>query len=260
MLLACGLAAARWNDRREIDSAERARLASQAFAIEQNLGRELVGVHAALRGVRASMVGWPEDQRVNFTVQRFRALCDAMPGVRSMHWLDASGRVLASSLPQAIGSSVGRRAYFRDMRARPDPGVLYVSEPFVTLFSGVFTLNLSVVIVDGDGGFGGALAATLDPDYFNPVLAAARGALPDDNWTVAALHLVTTITGSGLLALALLKRWLTADQVWSAAFVDEDWNIEKWGLDEEVATRRAARQVDFRAAVHVLEALAQPTP
>lgn len=91
-------------------------------------------------------------------------------------------------------------------------------------------------------------------------LAAARGALPDDNWTVAALHLVTTITGSGLLALALLKRWLTADQVWSAAFVDEDWNIEKWGLDEEVATRRAARQVDFRAAVHVLEALAQPTP
>jgi chaperone required for assembly of F1-ATPase len=86
-------------------------------------------------------------------------------------------------------------------------------------------------------------------------LAAARAALPSDPWTVAALHLVTTITGSALLALALLHGHLNADQVWSAAFVDEDWNIEKWGLDEEVAARRAARQVDFLAAVTVLQAL-----
>ena len=28
---------------------------------------------------------------------------------------------------------------------------------------------------------------------------------------------------------------LDADQVWAAAHVDEDWNIEKWGVDEEVA-------------------------
>jgi chaperone required for assembly of F1-ATPase len=86
-------------------------------------------------------------------------------------------------------------------------------------------------------------------------VAAARAALPSDRWTVAALHLVTTITGSALLALAQLHGHLTADQAWSAAFVDEDWNIEKWGLDEEVAARRAARQVDFKAAVFVLNAL-----
>ena len=36
------------------------------------------------------------------------------------------------------------------------------------------------------------------------------------------------------------------EQVWAAAHVDEDWNIEKWGVDEEVAARRAARLVDFR--------------
>ena len=45
------------------------------------------------------------------------------------------------------------------------------------------------------------------------------------------------------------------DQVWAAAHVDEDWNIEKWGVDEEVAARRAARLVDFRAAARILEAL-----
>lgn len=90
-------------------------------------------------------------------------------------------------------------------------------------------------------------------------IASARAALPSDPWAIAALHLVTTITGSALLALALLHGHLNADQVWTAAFVDEDWNIEKWGLDEEVAARRAARQVDFKAAVLVLKAVAPST-
>jgi chaperone required for assembly of F1-ATPase len=83
-------------------------------------------------------------------------------------------------------------------------------------------------------------------------IAAARGALPADPWSVAALHVVTTLTGSALLALALLHGVLDQDQVWAAAHVDDDWNIEKWGVDEEVAARRAARLVDFRAAAGLL--------
>src|ERR1700724_311776 len=86
-------------------------------------------------------------------------------------------------------------------------------------------------------------------------VAAARAALPSDPWPVAALHVVTTLTGSALLALALMRGVLDADQVWAAAHVDEDWNIEKWGADEEGAARRAARLVDFRAAVSILKAL-----
>ena len=83
-------------------------------------------------------------------------------------------------------------------------------------------------------------------------VAAARAALPDDPWSVAALHVVTTLTGSALLALALFHGVLDPDQVWAAAHVDEDWNSEQWGVDEEVAARRAARLVDFRAAVRIL--------
>jgi chaperone required for assembly of F1-ATPase len=86
-------------------------------------------------------------------------------------------------------------------------------------------------------------------------LAAARAALPDDPWSISALHVVTTLTGSALLALALIRGVLDQDQVWAAAHVDEDWNIEKWGVDEEVAARRAARLVDFRAAAGILRAL-----
>jgi chaperone required for assembly of F1-ATPase len=86
-------------------------------------------------------------------------------------------------------------------------------------------------------------------------IAAARAAFPSDPWSIAALHVVTTITGSALLALALAHEVRDPDQIWTAAHVDEDWNIEKWGIDEEVAHRRAAREVDFRAATQILNAL-----
>jgi chaperone required for assembly of F1-ATPase len=86
-------------------------------------------------------------------------------------------------------------------------------------------------------------------------IAAARAALPGDAWSIAALHVITTLTGSALLALALLRGVVDQDQVWAAAHVDEDWNIEKWGVDDEVAARRAARLVDFRAAARILKAI-----
>jgi chaperone required for assembly of F1-ATPase len=86
-------------------------------------------------------------------------------------------------------------------------------------------------------------------------IAAARAALPTDPWSVAALHVITTLTGSALLALALKRGVVDQDQVWAAAHVDEDWNSEKWGVDDEVAARRAVRLVDFKAAARILAAL-----
>jgi chaperone required for assembly of F1-ATPase len=67
--------------------------------------------------------------------------------------------------------------------------------------------------------------------------------------------MVTTVTGSALLALVLMRGVLDEDQVWSAAHVDEDWNSEQWGIDAEVAARRAGRLIDFKAAAGVLKAL-----
>jgi len=86
-------------------------------------------------------------------------------------------------------------------------------------------------------------------------IAAARAALPTNAWSIAALHVVTTLTGSALLALALMHGVIDQDQAWAAAHVDEDWNIEQWGGDEEVAARRAAWRVDFRAAASILKSL-----
>jgi len=89
-------------------------------------------------------------------------------------------------------------------------------------------------------------------------IAAARAALPDDPWSIAALHVITTLTGSALLALALFHHHVDADEVWTAAHVDEDWNAAQWGADELMMQRRAARFTDFRAAVAVLELVCPP--
>jgi len=86
-------------------------------------------------------------------------------------------------------------------------------------------------------------------------VAAARAALPADPWAIAALHVITTLSGSALLALALFHGVIDRDEAWAAAHVDEDWNAEKWGIDDEVAARKAAKLVDFKAAADVLNAL-----
>lgn len=86
-------------------------------------------------------------------------------------------------------------------------------------------------------------------------VAAARAAMPDDVWSLAAFHVLTTLTGSALLPLALLRGFRSADQVWAAAHVDEDWNVEQWGADEEAMARRAARHAEFGASVAMLSAM-----
>ena len=70
-----------------------------------------------------------------------------------------------------------------------------------------------------------------------------------------ALHLMTTLTGSALLALAVEEGELDAEAAWAAAHVDEDWNAEQWGEDYEAAARRKARAYDFSAAVRVLSTI-----
>ncbi|WP_026783692.1 ATP12 family chaperone protein [Pleomorphomonas koreensis] len=85
------------------------------------------------------------------------------------------------------------------------------------------------------------------------LIAAIRAALPDDPLRLAAIEQVTTLTGSVFLALALAERHLAADDVWLAAHVDEDWNAELWGVDEEARQRRDFRRADFDAACLLLD-------
>jgi chaperone required for assembly of F1-ATPase len=69
---------------------------------------------------------------------------------------------------------------------------------------------------------------------------------------LAAVHVLTTITGSAVLALAVQLRHLDLDAAWTAAHVDEDWQIAQWGEDDEARLRRERRLRDARAAAFIL--------
>ena len=85
-------------------------------------------------------------------------------------------------------------------------------------------------------------------------LAAIGSALDtcEDPIAVAALSVMTTLTGSAVLALAVARRFLSAEAAWQAAHVDEDFQAERWGADAETVARREARWREFEAATLVV--------
>lgn len=70
-------------------------------------------------------------------------------------------------------------------------------------------------------------------------------------FAIAALNVMTTITGSALLALATAEGYLSPADAWTAAHVDEDFQIALWGEDDEARARRQARWQDFEAAAQL---------
>ncbi|MBX4336350.1 ATP12 family chaperone protein [Bartonella raoultii] len=71
-------------------------------------------------------------------------------------------------------------------------------------------------------------------------------------YMLAALHMMTTLTGSALIALAVATGKIDTDHAWNIAHLDEDWMIEQWGMDEEVMIRRAHKKVEFNAAAQII--------
>lgn len=87
-----------------------------------------------------------------------------------------------------------------------------------------------------------------------PVLARriAEVLEPETILPLTALVSVTGLTGSGLLAIGLRHGLFDPDTVWTAAHVDEDFNIERWGAVDEAMERRALRRSEFDTAVTLL--------
>ncbi len=67
-------------------------------------------------------------------------------------------------------------------------------------------------------------------------------------FTLAGVHTLTTLSGSVLMAVCVCDGILDPEAAWTAAHVEEDWNIARWGEDEEAAQRRQVRWREFAAA------------
>ena len=70
---------------------------------------------------------------------------------------------------------------------------------------------------------------------------------------LCAIHNLTSLTGSAIIAASLAEQAISSDAAWSAAHVDEDWQISHWGEDAEAARMRAGRKRDFDGALRYLE-------
>jgi chaperone required for assembly of F1-ATPase len=87
-------------------------------------------------------------------------------------------------------------------------------------------------------------------------IAAISNALePYDAYRLAALHVMTSLMGSVLLALAHAKGRLSAEEAWAAAHIDEDWQVSHWGEDAEAKARRDRRWADMQAASRLIRLL-----
>ena len=81
------------------------------------------------------------------------------------------------------------------------------------------------------------------------VRAIATG--PAGALRLAALSVMTSLTGSALIALAVAQGAMGVEEGWRAAHVDEDFQIRAWGADEEAAARRERRRSDMQAAARL---------
>ncbi len=69
-----------------------------------------------------------------------------------------------------------------------------------------------------------------------------------DEWELAALHDLVGITGSLILGLAVTEGRLEVDQAWTLSRIDEDWQVEQWGEDEEAAEHASLKKEALSAA------------
>ncbi|MDF0546128.1 ATPase [Sphingobium sp. H39-3-25] len=86
-------------------------------------------------------------------------------------------------------------------------------------------------------------------------LAAAVTVL--DEFTLAGLSTLVTLSGSLVCGLAVAEGALDADAVWQAADIDERWQAEQWGEDAEATARAALRAREFADAARFCRMVAR---
>ncbi|MEC8674150.1 MAG: ATP12 family protein [Pseudomonadota bacterium] len=82
-----------------------------------------------------------------------------------------------------------------------------------------------------------SIMPVMQPQASLDALAAAAAA--HDDWELGMLYRATTLGGSLVLGLAMLRGRMDSEGLFTTAFLDELWQAEKWGSDWEAEDRRA---------------------
>lgn len=62
---------------------------------------------------------------------------------------------------------------------------------------------------------------------------------------MTALHDLVTLTGSLILGLAVSRGRISAKEAWRLSRIDESWQIEQWGADEEAEEAAAIKEAQL---------------
>ncbi|MEL6709795.1 MAG: ATP12 family protein [Pseudomonadota bacterium] len=126
-------------------------------------------------------------------------------------------------------------------RADPDeklyPLQQDVWEPIVTAFEARECVTFKRV--------SGVMHVEQDPAIMDTLRARLSGL---DPFALAALEAMTNLAASLTVGLSALEPDADIGRLWYAASLEEEWQADEWGRDEEAQERRAKRTADFKRA------------
>ena len=76
-----------------------------------------------------------------------------------------------------------------------------------------------------------------------------------DIFEIAVLHRITNITGSIFLSLCVLKKDISKNEVFELSLLDELWQAENWGFDEETSRKRKEISIELNKSIFFLDCL-----
>jgi hypothetical protein len=150
---------------------EKEQLVHSAAMAEAIVRKQLEDINTTLDKIRAPLTQDKELKGVtNGAISdRLEILASAMTSVQIISVLNTQGIMTASSNKQLIGQSFAQRNYFRTPASAPAHEMLYVSEPFKSVY-GDWLIGLSKVFFDRDGAFAGIVLIALDAKEYSLTL------------------------------------------------------------------------------------------
>lgn len=103
----------------------------------------------------------------------------------------------------------------------------------------------------------GIIAANIDPKMRERLVAHAKTL---DDFSLTALAQAAGLSGSALIALAMLARRLDAAGAFEAAALDNLWSLERWGEDAEARAKLDRQRAEFENIATFIEALGTDRP
>lgn len=76
-----------------------------------------------------------------------------------------------------------------------------------------------------------------------------------DAFELAAFHDLVSLSGSLVLGFAVVRGFGAAETIWNASRLDETWQEEQWGVDDESAAQAAVKRQAFLDAARVVQLL-----